>query len=380
MAKKKKPFGLSVAATLNTINSDTINPGFSNIDLWADLGNCAANRIMSGRFDKGLLFGRSYVFYGESGSGKSLEAAYVAADVQKSLDAFVVWIDVENASDGPAGKDFFQRAGVNISEENFFYTKAAQLSDIQNIISKISGDYRKMLKNDELDDAQPMLIVVDSWSAALTASKWDQAEKGELKGDQGQKAKQTGDVILSSTHLLTNLPVMIIGIAHVMDNQEMYGPRHKTTGGHKMIYYASGCLLLTKKILTKEDLEQSDDYYDELEAGMTADMKKKQKKHGIGIIAQMENLKSRVAKPFEKIQVQIPYRGGMDRYSGLFDLLMQEGVVTTPSSGWYQYIENGEPVKFRKADFRDHADRAMAVADVDIASGTEEVVTDVSEA
>ena len=364
---KRKPFGLRVAATLSTIKSDTINPGFSDIDLWADLGNCAANRIMSGRFDKGLLFGRSYVFYGESGSGKSLEAAYVAANVQKELDAYVVWIDVENASDGDVGKEFFRRAGVDIGEENFFYTKASQLGDLQKIISNISGEYRKMMKDGNIDDAQPLLIIVDSWSAALTASKMDQALKGELKGDQGQKAKQTGDLILASTHLLTNLPVMLVGIAHIMDSQEMYGRRHKTTGGHKMIYYASGCLMLTKKVLKKDDLEQTDDYYDELESGMSADMKKKQKGHGIGIIAVMENLKSRVAKPFEKIEVQIPYRGGMDRYSGLFDLLMQEGVITTPSSGWYQYIESGKEVKFRKADFREHADRAMAVADSDIA-------------
>ena len=368
---KKKPFGLRVAATLSTIKSDTINPGFSDIDLWADLGNCAANRIMSGRFDKGLLFGRSYVFYGESGSGKSLEAAYVAANVQKELDAYVVWIDVENASDGDVGKEFFQRAGVNIGGENFYYTKASELGDLQKIISGISASYRKALKDGSIDDLQPLLIIVDSWSAALTSAKMEQAVKGELKGDMGQKAKQTGDLILASTHLLTNLPVMLVGIAHIMDSQEMYGRKHKTTGGHKMVYYASGCLMLTKKVLKKDDLEQDDDYYDELEAGMSADMKKKQKSHGIGIIAVMENLKSRVAKPFEKIEVQIPYRGGMDRYSGLFNLLMQEGVVTVPAVGWYQYMENGEAVKFRKADFRTHADRIMAVADIDIATSAD---------
>ena len=69
---KKKSFRANIFSTLEKIDSPTFNVGFSEIDLWVDMGNFALNRIMGGQFNRGLLFGRNYVFYGESGSGKSL--------------------------------------------------------------------------------------------------------------------------------------------------------------------------------------------------------------------------------------------------------------------------------------------------------------------
>ena len=102
-----------------TVKSPTIKVGFSSIDKWVNMGNFAMNRIMSGKFREGLLFGRQYVYYGESGSGKSLQSAYAAANAQKDHDAFVLWVDVEKATDDKAGQDWLVRAGVDLDGENF---------------------------------------------------------------------------------------------------------------------------------------------------------------------------------------------------------------------------------------------------------------------
>lgn len=364
---KKKSFRDNIFSTLEKIDSPTFNVGFSEIDLWVDMGNFALNRIMGGQFNRGLLFGRNYVFYGESGSGKSLEAAYCCANAQRDQNALIIWIDVEKASDDKIGQQFFLRAGIDM--DNFMYTSAGTLGEIKKVISEISSHYRKMAK-EGVEDLQPVIFIVDSWSAAMTDSQWEQAEKGLVKGDMGQLAKQTGDVIKAATHLAGGIPLMVIGIAHVMANQDMYGPKHKLTGGMKMIYYASGCLMLTKGNLIADDLEDTEkaDEYKDRKSKMSKEIQKKMVKHQVGITCVAQNIKSRVGKPFEKVELQIPYESGLDPYSGLFNLMIQESVVTNPAVGWYAYTnpESGEEVKFRKAAFREHADAIMLSADADI--------------
>lgn len=369
---KKKSFRERMTSVLTTINSDTFHIGFTNVDKWISFGNFAMNRIMSGRFDRGLLFGREYILYGESGSGKSLMAAYLAADAQRQHNAYVVWLDIEHANDDAAGKAWLERAGVDISDDNFLYLSMASLEDIKKTISTMAVQFRDGMKEGETD-LQPVVFVVDSWAAAMTGSQIERMESGELVGDQGQKAKQTGDVVLAVNHLCSGIPIMCIGVHHVYDNQDMGGRKHKTSGGNKAIYMASGCLLLTKKELTDDNVENQEvaEHYKELSANMTAEMKKKMRggKRTVGITAIVENIKSRVSKPFERIEVQIPYMTGLDPYSGLFELLFQEGIVTSPSSGWYAFTDaTGKEVKFRKSEWREHADAAMALAKDDIST------------
>jgi RecA/RadA recombinase len=346
-----------------TLKSDTINVGFSNIDTWVDMGNFAMNRVMSGSFKHGLLFGRQYVYYGESGSGKSLQAAYVVANAQRDHKAAVLWIDIEKATDGDSGKQWLTRAGVDVEHEDFMYMTAATLGNAKELITKEVQPYKKAYLDEKDDLDVPLIIVVDSWSAAMTDKQWKEAQEGTLVGDMGQKAKQTGDVVQSITHLCSHIPVMVLGIGHIMDNQDMHGGKHKTTGGHKMFYMASGCLMLTKKELKAEDSDDKEvaKYYEELKKGMPSVLKNRTKQV-IGHKCVIDNLKSRAAKPHQRIEIQVPFNTGMDPCSGLMDLLIIEGAITVPSAGWYQYGST-DIVKFRKKDFKDHAHAAMAWAD-----------------
>lgn len=384
MAKARKSFRNRMDATFKKLDNDPMfNRGFSKIDMWVSCQNYAMNRRWSGRFDRSFLFGRNYIFYGESGSGKSLMAAIAAADAQKQHDAYVIWMDFEHANDDEAGEQWLKRAGLDVDPENFDYISAATLEEAKVVITGAAKNLVDMMKED--GEMRPVVVVIDSWAAALTESQADKVagkEAGKIVGDMGQKAKQTGDVILAATHACAGKPMMVIGVHHIMDNQDGYGRKHKTTGGHKIVYLASGAMMLTKKELKDEDIEDEalSEQFSEAESKLTAEAKKKLSNIK-GITSTMEILKSRVSKPFEKVYIQIPYSEGIDPYSGLFELLMQEGVVTNPSQGWYMYMDGGKEVKFRKKDFRDHADRIMEVASEDIASAspsegpTEEEVT-----
>ena len=384
---KKKSFGAGMGSVLASISSDTFHAGFGeHEDIWADTGNYALNRMMSGRFDVGLLYGRQYVYFGESGSGKTVACAYLCGFEQVKNDAFVAWIDAERSNTGQAGKKYLTKLGIDTSPDKFFYATAATLEDINKQVAKMVSYYRAALKEGTLDKLQPMIIVIDSWGAVLTNTQMKNATEGEMKGDQGQLAKQTGDLIKKINHLVGNLPILTIGINHIYDNQEknrvtgrVIGRKHKTTGGNKMIFMASGVLMLTKKELKGEDVESevAKKAIKDFESKTLAELKKDRKT--VGIICQAENLKSRVAKPFETVDVQIPWVGGMDPYSGLYDLLMAEGTVYVPATGWRAYLKDGKEVKFREKEFRKKADAIMAAAPADITDLTEEELEKVYE-
>ena len=342
--------------------------GFSKLDMGISLTNYALNRIMTGSWDMGFRFGRTYAVYGESGSGKSLLAALALAQAQKEHDAMGFWIDTEHATDDESGRKWFNEAGVDQEEGNFIYASGKQLSDIKSLISDLAVNYRADYEDDP-NGLRPLIIVVDSWNMALPGAKYEQMMKGELVGDMGQQAKQIGDVITAATHLVEGLPIMVVGILHVYDNQDPHGRRHKTTGGNKVVFTASGALLLTKKELREADVDDTriKKHYDKVRAGLDSDTKKMktEKRNIIGIQCLVENLKSRAAKPFEKIPMNILYPIGIDPFSGLWEQLMWEGVFQKSGGAWYVYKdpETDKEVKFMKSKFRDHARTLMKAAE-----------------
>ena len=369
---KKKSFGSAVNTVLTAKESELFNIGFTREEdaYWSSFGNYALNRMMSGRFDKGLMFGKNYIFYGESGSGKSLQIAYMCGLAQKQMNAYVLWIDAEKAST----EEWFSKVGVSTNQESMSIISTPSLVEVKSKITEVIKMYRQAVKDEE--DLPPLIIAIDSWSVLLTANQMEQAEGGELKGDQGQKAKQLGDTIVQLNHMVGNLPVLIMGVLHVYDNQDMYTIRkHRTTGGNKALYMASGALLLTKKELDVDSVEDPDerDRLQEITDNMTAEQRKK--KRFAGIICKAENLKSRVSKPFQTVNVQIPYNTGIDSYSGLFGLLQEESLVRVSGKGWYVYKNSAEEeVKFQKNSFRDHADEIMRAASKDIGLENKEEV------
>jgi len=69
-----------------------------------------------------------------------------------------------------------------------------------------------------------------------------------------------------------------------------------------------------------------------------------------GIRAACKVMKSRYSKPFEGVQIKIPYESGMDPYSGLVEMLEQKSLLTKVGNK-LSYISpvTGEEIKeFRK--------------------------------
>ena len=61
-------------------------------------------------------------------------------------------------------------------------------------------------------------------------------------------------------------------------------------------------------------------------------------------------MKTRFAKPFEGVQVKIPYETGMNPYSGLLDLFEKKGLIT----------QQGNRLKYITADGKEMLDHRKA--------------------
>jgi len=76
-----------------------------------------------------------------------------------------------------------------------------------------------------------------------------------------------------------------------------------------------------------------------------------------------EGYKTRFTKPFQKVEIEVPYESGMDPYSGLLEVAKAVGVVIQHGS-WYTI--KGSEDKMRADDiFLNHADEVLALLEAE---------------
>ena len=125
--------------------------------------------------------------------------------------------------------------------------------------------------------------------------------------------------------------VKVVATNHSYASQDMFNPDDVISGGQGPIY-ASSIVLAMRKLKLKEDDQ----------GNKTTDVK--------GIRAQCKIMKTRYNKPFEQVEIKIPYDQGMDPYSGLYDLFVQKGLLTKEGNKWCYTCLDGTQIKnFEKA-------------------------------
>jgi hypothetical protein len=111
----------------------------------------------------------------------------------------------------------------------------------------------------------------------------------------------------------------------------MFDPDDKISGGQGFVY-ASSIVVAMKKLKLKEDED----------GNKISDV--------MGIRAACKVMKTRYAKPFEGVQVKIPYESGMSPYSGLTDLIEKKNMLKKEGNSLVFTTGDGEIIKkFRKA-------------------------------
>jgi len=317
-----KAFDPSKFRTQLTKSITGMSAGFNDPTDWISTGNYALNYLISGDFHKGIPLGKVSVFAGESGAGKSYICAGNIVKAAQDQDIFVVLIDSENALD----EDWLRNLNVDTSEKKLLKLNMSMIDDVAKTISVFIDDY----KNLEGEDKPKVLFVIDSLGMLLTPTDVDQFGKGDLKGDMGRKPKALTALVRNCVNMFGSHNVGLVATNHTYASQDMFDPDDKISGGQGFIY-ASSIVVAMKKLKLKEDED----------GNKTSEVQ--------GIRAACKVMKTRYAKPFEGVQVKIPYETGMNPYSGLVDLFEKQGhLVKDGNRLRYTDSEGNEHKEYRK--------------------------------
>jgi len=267
--------------------------------------------------------GKVTVFAGDSGAGKSYICSGNIVKHAQEQGIFVVLVDSENALD----EDWLKALGVDTSEQKLLKLSMAMIDDVAKTISTFMSDYKALP-----DGERPkVLFVIDSLGMLLTPTDVNQFEAGEMKGDLGRKPKALTALVRNCVNMFGSYNVGLVCTNHTYASQDMFDPDDKISGGQGFIY-ASSIVVAMKKMKLKEDED----------GNKVSEVN--------GIRAGCKVMKTRYAKPFEGVQVKIPYTTGMSPYSGLTDLIEKKNLLKKEGNSLVFTTSDGEIIKkFRKA-------------------------------
>ncbi len=332
-----KPFDLSKFRKSITKSIEGVSIGFNDPTDWISTGNYALNYLISGAFDRGVPLGKVTVFAGESGAGKSFICSGNLIRHAQQADIYPILIDTENALD----EDWLKALGVDTSEGKLLKLNMAMIDDVAKMISEFVKEYKTIP-----EESRPkVLFVLDSLGMLLTPTDVNQFDAGDLKGDLGRKPKALTALVRNCVNMFGSLNIGLVATNHTYASQDMFDPDDKISGGQGFIY-ASSIVVAMRKLKLKEDED----------GNKISEVK--------GIRSACKIMKTRYAKPFESVQVKIPYETGMNPYSGLVDLFEGKGLLQKDGNSLKYTLANGTSIKqFRKAWERNEdssLDRVMA--------------------
>ena len=318
-----KPIDLSKFRKGITKSIDGLSIGFHDPTDWISTGNFCLNYLISGKFNAGVPLGKVTLIAGAPGAGKSLIAAGSLVKDAQEKGIFVILIDSENALD----EKWLHALGVDTSEEKLLKLNMAMINDVAKVITDFIKEYRET----PLEDRAKVLFVVDSLGMLLSPTQIEQFSNGDLKGDMGIKAKQLKALITNCVNMFGDLNIGMVCTNHVYSSQDKYTDDIISGGSGSL--YASSIIVSMTPFKLKEDEE----------GNKTTEVR--------GIRSKCKVVKSRYNKPFEAVEVFIPYNTGIDKYSGLFDLFEKEKKIIKEGNRYVYVDKEGTEHKYWRKDY-----------------------------
>ncbi len=326
-----KPFDISKFRKNLTKNITGISTGFNDPDIWVSTGSYGLNYLISGDFYRGIPMGKVTVFAGESGAGKSYIVSGNIAKAAQEQGIFVVMIDTENALD----EKWLKNLGVDTGEDKMLRISASMIDEVAKIVHDFVTEYKANYLDLPRADRPRILFIVDSIGMLLTPTEVNQFQAGDMKGDMGRKAKQLKAFVSNCVNMFGDLNIGMCVTNHTYASQDMFDPDDKISGGSGFMF-ASSIIVAMKKYKLKEDEDGT----------KTTEVK--------GIRSTCKVVKTRYAKPFESIKINIPWESGMNPISGLFDLFEKCGALVKEGNRYkYTSKRTGDEMKFFRKEWND---------------------------
>ena len=329
-----KAFDVSKFRKSLTKSVPGMSVGFRDPDTWISTGNYTLNKLISGDFHKGIPLGKVTVLAGSSGAGKSYIASGNIVRHAQEQGIFVVLIDSENALD----EAWLRALNVDTSEDKLLKLNMAMIDDVAKTVSDFIKEYKSEYQpvdenKNTTYDGPKVLFVVDSLGMLLTPTDVDQFSKGDLKGDMGRKPKALTALVRNTVNQIADLNMGLVATNHTYASQDMFDPDDKISGGQGFIYASSIVIAMTK-----------------LKLKVDSDGNKTSQVHGIR--AKCKIMKTRYSKPFETVELEIPYDTGLNPYSGLFEYILSKEVITRSGNKYIYNDREGNEHKYFEKQYK----------------------------
>ena len=228
--------------------------------------------------------GRIIEMYGPESSGKTTLALHAIAEAQK-LGGIAAFVDAEHALDPVYAKNL----GVDI--DNLWVSQPdcgeQALEITENLVRSGAVD----------------IIVIDS-VAALTPQKEIEGEMGDSV--MGLQARLMSQALRKLTAIVGKSKCIVIFINQIrMKIGVMFGNPETTTGGNALKFYSSVRLEI-RRVETIDGKGEED---------------------AIGNRVRVKVVKNKVAPPFRKVELDIYFGKGINRYASLLDSAVKHGLV-----------------------------------------------------
>jgi len=264
------------------------------------------NVALSGDMDGGLGSGLT-ILAGPSKHFKSLTGlVLVASYLKKYPEAACLFYDSEFGSTA----DYFESVGID--PNRVVHIPVMNLEEMKfDLVSQL----------EELTEQDKVIIFIDSVGNLASKKELDDAKDGKSVADMS-RAKQMKSVWRMVTPYLNLKGVPLIAIAHSYTTMEMYS---KTVigGGTGMVYAADTAFIFGKQ-------------------------QQKEGKEVVGYNFVINIEKSRFVKEKSKINLNVTFEEGIDKWTGLLDVALETGHVVKPSAGYYSRPHITDDKKFRE--------------------------------
>lgn len=281
---------------------------------YVDTGNLAMNWLISGKLEGGYPVGRITEMDGDPGTGKSLLCEMAMVD--PSID-LIVYFDTEAAMN----IDFLKFLGVN--PDKILYMPIDTVEQINNAAQEVL-DTIVMNKSNK-----KVLMVIDSIALASTEKELDP----DAGSDMGNKAKLLRSFFRVYARKIEKHNIALLVTNHYTQKiGVMYGSNKTTTGGTALPYAAS----------VRLDLKIAETQID----------KKLETLGASAVTIKAKTEKNRVFSPKRTVRFVLDFERGVDRHSGLFQILVDLGLAEK-NGAWCKLPQWDPERKFYAKDFPD---------------------------
>jgi len=279
----------------------------SNVDKWYDTGSYALNAIISGKIkDGGVPKGRVIIFAGETGTGKTLLINKILGLAQKQGIHPVIF-DSEFAVDAESAKN------VGLDPDNTKYVPVETVESLRNSISKFLD---KVIENKMQGK---FIISIDSLGNLSSEKEQQDILKDKAAADMGSRAKGIKSLLRTLTLKAGQAGVTVLISNHTYSDPVALYPSliKNQSGGSGPLYMASVIVQLAKK---NEKAETDDDEI------------LPEAKNYAGATLRALTTKNRFVPPFLETSLYLNFLNGLDKYSGLFDMAINHGIIIQTGS------------------------------------------------